>query len=111
MKTVIDDDSRLRAIVESLAEGIIGYDGAGRIETVNSEAARIFGLDPATLLGTDVGELIPALGSSQPGVRGSGIRATGLRPDGIEVPLELSVGVELSDTHEVVEKIGRVDHE
>lgn len=57
-----DDDPRrqLRAIIESLADGIVVVDRAGVIRFANPAAARLFTRSPETLLGTELGTPLTA---------------------------------------------------
>ena len=52
-----DDDPRrqLRAIIESLADGIVIVDRSGAIRFANPAAARLFTRSPETLVGTELG--------------------------------------------------------
>ncbi|HTM01887.1 MAG TPA: PAS domain S-box protein [Vicinamibacterales bacterium] len=60
MKTVDPAALRLAAIVESSDDGIISHDPAGRIETWNRGAERIYGYTPAEIIGRSVDTLVPA---------------------------------------------------
>jgi PAS domain S-box-containing protein len=54
-------EAHLRAVVDSVADGIIVYDERGRVQDFNAAAQRIFGLPAAMALGQDVGALLPRL--------------------------------------------------
>lgn len=56
-----DSKRRLEAILENLADGVITFDQTGRIESINSAGAHIFGYEPDEILGEKVTRLIPAL--------------------------------------------------
>jgi two-component system sensor kinase FixL len=100
-----ESDNRVRAIVETAAEGIITVDEAGTIDSFNPAAEQIFGYPRSEVIGKKIDLLIP----SQPGVRqedsfasflsasrgkgpGAGLELTGRRKDGSMFPMELAVG-------------------
>ena len=58
-KVLIDNESRLRLIVDSAIEGIISTNGNGLITGFNQAAERIFGYSAKQLIGQSVGLLIP----------------------------------------------------
>lgn len=53
------NEARLRAILDTAAEGIVTIDAKGRIELCNPAAARMFGYSAAELLGSNINRLIP----------------------------------------------------
>lgn len=79
-----------RTIVESVADGIMTVDTRGRITSFNPACERIFGRALGDALGIGVAELIPdfAANAQTP----PNAATTGLRADGTEVQIELSVG-------------------
>jgi len=92
---------RLEAILETALEGIFTCDERGRIQRVNSAAGRIFGHDPAELIGRNVRRLLDPpyrrelgrrlLSPEGPGP-GREWEVRGRHKDGHVFPLELSVG-------------------
>ncbi len=78
-------EARIRAILESVPEGVLTIDAAGRVETMNREAERMFGLEPDGALGRPISELVPA-----PGKDGE-LETVALRADGTEFPIELRI--------------------
>ncbi len=99
------EDTRYRAVVDNVIDGIITIDESGRIESFNPAAARIFGYTPDEVLGQNVGMLMPAphsvdhqgyiegyLKSGEANIIGVGREVTGRRRDGSEFPMDLSVG-------------------
>ena len=56
-KKLRDGEARIRTIVDSITDGIIAIDEAGRIESVNIGAEKIFGYDKSELLGWNVSML------------------------------------------------------
>lgn len=57
--TPIDNESRLRAIIENAIDGIITIDTSGIIESLNPAAAKIFGYSPDEIIGKNVKVLMP----------------------------------------------------
>ncbi len=99
-----DANSRLTAIVETAADGIMTIDESGSIESVNSAMTRIFGYSEDELIGRHVAILMPEpfseehdayvaryLRTGQRKVIGVGREVIGLRKDGTVFPIELSV--------------------
>lgn len=54
-----DNESRLKAIIETAIDGIITIDQRGIIETVNPAAAKIFGYSPEEIIGSNIKMLMP----------------------------------------------------
>lgn len=92
------------SLLESAADGIVISGPDGRILRVNREAERIFGYSREQLLGAPVEMLIPRRSRSRhrdyraayvdsaiPRVMGTISKITGLRSDGSEVPLEITL--------------------
>ena len=97
-------EARTRSILDTAAEGIASFDEQGRIESFNTAAEHLFGLDPGQAVGRDIRSMIPAMAECVPpnaGDDGDGSPAVSLgmiggervgrRRDGTEFPLELSV--------------------
>ncbi|MET0816666.1 MAG: PAS domain S-box protein [Solirubrobacteraceae bacterium] len=98
-------DERFRAITGSTRDGIISADGNGRIMFWNAGAEAIFGMTEEEALGKPLTVLMPEryrdahragmarfLATSEARVIGSTLELEGLRADGSEFPLELSLG-------------------
>lgn len=94
-----DSEERLRAIVETAAEGIITIDERGAVESMNSAAERMFGYSRAEIIGRDASALMPSLDHGERAKNiGIGREATGRRKDGSVFPVHLSVSeVTLAD--------------
>ncbi len=97
-------EARLRAIVETAAEGIITLDEQGTIESYNRAAARIFGYSPDEVVGRSVSALMPDLQQAwreglpdeiapagRQGESGQGRGTVGQHKDGRAIPLHVSV--------------------
>ncbi|QMU26639.1 sensor histidine kinase [Adhaeribacter radiodurans] len=104
MEQNIEDRSRLQAIINTAIDGIITIDSAGIIETVNPAAARIFGYEPAEIIGQNVKILMPEPDRSQHDnyiqnyhrtgigqIIGKGREVLGRRKDGTVFPFLLSI--------------------
>jgi PAS domain S-box-containing protein len=98
-------EARLRAIVETAADGIITINQRGIIEFVNPEAEHLFGYSRDELIGQNVSLLMPSphreqhdrylaryLRTGEARIIGIGREVTGRRKDGTEIPLFLSIG-------------------
>ncbi|MEN8130629.1 MAG: PAS domain S-box protein [Pseudomonadota bacterium] len=100
-----DSDSRVRAIVETAADGIITVDENGIIASFNPAAEQIFGYRGHEVIGQRIDMLIPTQmgagkknhfaaylrASQSKGSRG-GVELIGRRKDGSTFPMELAVG-------------------
>jgi PAS domain S-box-containing protein len=64
-KNPLDNESRLRAIIETAIDGIITIDERGIIETVNPAAAKIFEYEPKEVIGQNIKVLMPEPDRSQ----------------------------------------------
>jgi PAS domain S-box-containing protein len=98
-------ENRMRAIVNTVADGIITIDDKGIIENLNPAAARMFGYDLEEMLGGNLQVLITEssqrehdtylkhfLGTDPAKLIGIGREVTGLRNNGTTFPIELAVG-------------------
>jgi len=96
-----ESEALLGAVIESANDAVIGVDARGRITLFNPAAARIFRYPAQTMIGGDVGVLLPA--DVRPSVSGAGTgslnlaehlgasRVRGLRSDQQRLELEMSV--------------------
>jgi PAS domain S-box-containing protein len=97
-------EERFRDLLESMPDGIVMANSTGHIVIANSQAERLFGYDESELRGRSVETLLPEryrhahVGHRsnyflQPRKRamGSGLDLAGLRKDGSEFPIEISL--------------------
>jgi PAS domain S-box-containing protein len=101
---LLETESWFRSIIESAPDGLLVVDADGRILLSNPKAEKIFGYEFGELVGTAVGQLVPPAtrvshaemralfmeeGQSRP--MGENIKVAGLRKDGTEFPLTISL--------------------
>lgn len=99
-----DREGQVRAIVETVVDGIVTINEKGTIETFNPAAVQIFGYKPEEVIGHNVKMLMPEpfhdehdgylrnyMSSGKAKVIGIGREVTGRRKDGSVFPMELAV--------------------
>ncbi|OGB21341.1 MAG: PAS domain-containing sensor histidine kinase [Burkholderiales bacterium RIFCSPLOWO2_02_FULL_57_36] len=97
-------EAKFRDLLESMPDSIVMANATGRIVLVNSQAERLFGYGPGELRGQFLEVLLPPRFRSrhveyrseyftQPRTRemGAGLELYGMRSDGTEFPLEISL--------------------
>ncbi len=97
-------ENRMRAVIDTVVDGIITIKDTGMIQTANPATASIFGYDIDEMLGHNVNMLMPEpyhnahdgylhnyLTTGDKKVIGIGREVTGLRKDGSTFPMELAV--------------------
>ncbi|TDR40803.1 PAS domain S-box-containing protein [Tahibacter aquaticus] len=94
-----------QALTDTANDAIVAAGSDGRIRYVNAATERCFGYDAAALLGQELSVLIPEryreahrqgmagfLAGGAPRIIGHSVELAGLRRDGTEFPLEISLG-------------------
>ena len=100
-----ESEARLRAVVDTAADGIVTINHRGLIEAVNPAAERLFGYRRDELVGANVAQLMPSpdrerhdqyltryLQTGEARIIGIGREVTGQRKDATLLPLSLSIG-------------------
>ncbi|HSI50010.1 MAG TPA: PAS domain S-box protein [Ideonella sp.] len=108
-------EARYRELLDSTPDGIVMANPTGHIVIANTQAERLFGYAPGELRGRVVDELLPSryrrahVGHRsryflQPRQRsmGSGLDLAGLRKDGSEFPVEISLSPLQAEGHTYV---------
>lgn len=104
-------EARLKAVFETLTEGLITIDNKGNIEDFNPSAERLFGYGKAEVIGMNVKMLMPDpyksehdghlanyLNTGEDKIIGIGREVTGQRKDSTTFPMDLSVAeIKLGD--------------
>ena len=109
--------TKLRAIMNSVIDGILTINAEGRIESCNLAAAEMFGYGDAEMQGHILDALVPEVAAIDPtgilSIRGLAtmpndhvVEVTGRRKDGSAFPIELSVTEsDLQDNHAFIATI------
>ena len=84
-------ESRLSVILDAAADGIVTIDTAGRVQSCNTAAAKMFATAPADVRGRVFAELLKRPDGEEEMVRVGTSEAAGIRADGSEFPLHLDV--------------------
>ncbi len=97
-------EAKFRDLLESMPDGIIMANSTGYIVLANSQAERLFGYGSGELRGKPVEQLLPRrfrgghvghrgnyFGQPRPRSMGAGLELYGLRKDGVEFPVEISL--------------------
>jgi PAS domain S-box-containing protein len=108
--TRVAPDAKFRALLEAAPDAMVIVDPQGLIELVNAQAERMFGYDRTELLGREVEMLVPVLyrathaahrvdylENARPRPMGLGLELFGLRKDGSQFPVEISLSPIVTD--------------
>lgn len=103
---LVSQTSRLNTLLETIADGIVTIDSDGSIESLNTQAAHLFGYEPYEILGENFNGLMPDLGrggwdgytkqflGDNEGIDVDQIKEVmGLRKDRTFFPMDLSIRV------------------
>lgn len=93
MGQMATSEQRLRAVVDTAADGVLVIDDAARVTRANQAATALFGRDQGGLIGQPLGALV-AVEGARPRPTGSlgGQVTVGRRSDGRSFPAEVSIG-------------------
>ena len=107
-------EEKYRLVVETASDVVISMDETGAILLANPATARIFGYDPAELIGNPLTMLMPEflrklheagfkryMATGQRHINWQGTELTGLRKNGQEFPVEVSFGELTENGHRV----------
>ena len=103
-----------RVVVETASDAVVCVDDSGAILLANPATARVFGYEPAELIGKPLILLMPELlrklheagfrrylATGQRHINWQGTELTGLRKNGQEFPVEISFGEVTTDGHRI----------
>lgn len=96
---------RQRAILQSMVDGMVTIDSAGKVLNVNNAVTRLFGYEPGEMIGENVRMLMPEpdrsahdgylrhyLATGESHILGKGREVMGQRKDGTRFPVLLTLG-------------------
>ncbi len=104
LERLFESETRTRNIIDTAVDGIITIDRTGVVQSINPAGQRIFGYSDDEVIGQKVNMLMPRPYSQEhdgylekyrltgeAGIIGKGREVAGLRKDGTEFPMHLSV--------------------
>jgi diguanylate cyclase (GGDEF)-like protein/PAS domain S-box-containing protein len=80
-------ETRVRAVMDNVADGLLTFDQQGRIDSCNPAAERIFGVPAAAITGQSITRLLPTIGIQASLHR----EVDAARPDGTPVSLDVAI--------------------
>ena len=102
---VAGSERKFRSLLEAAPDAVVIVDWHGHVKLINAQAERLFGASRKEIFGQNLTDLMPArmrgphrehfkrfLADPQPRPMGSGADLYALRKDGVEVPVEISLG-------------------
>ena len=98
-------EAKIQAVLDNMADGLLTFDEAGLVQSINPAAAAMFGYLPEEVVGASVELLIPArlqevhhagltryAGEGEARIVGRpGVLLPGLRKDGTEFPMQIAI--------------------
>ncbi|HYM60668.1 MAG TPA: PAS domain S-box protein, partial [Thermoanaerobaculia bacterium] len=84
-----ESESRVRSIVDNIADAVITFPSGGSVEAFNLTAEKLFGFSPSEIVGRNVESLLPRIRDAEP--TGAAVESVARRRDGSEVPVELAL--------------------
>jgi diguanylate cyclase (GGDEF)-like protein/PAS domain S-box-containing protein len=91
-------EARAKAVMDSAVEAIVTADASGHIESANPAAEALFGWTEAELAGRPIGDIVPALATTEERAGLQDVRweeqehmVEGMRKDGTALPLDVSL--------------------
>jgi PAS domain S-box-containing protein len=107
-------EEKYRVVVEAASDAVICVDDAGAILLANPATTKVFGYDPADLIGKPLTMLMPEylrhlheggfrryLATGQRHLNWQGTELTGVRKNGQELPVEISFGEVTAEGHRI----------
>jgi PAS domain S-box-containing protein len=107
-------EARYRVVVETASDAVISMDESGVIILANAATKRVFGFEPAELIGRPLTTLMPEsmqrlheagykryLATGERHLNWQGTEVTALRANGEEFPVEVSFGEMMADGHKI----------
>jgi len=101
-----ESEARYRVVIQSATDAIVSADGAGNVASWNASAERVFGYSETEILGQALTRLMPeryrekhlegmerVWSGGETRIIGKTVEVEGLRKDGSEFPLELSISI------------------
>jgi PAS domain S-box-containing protein len=86
--TAREREARLRAVLDTVADGILIVDELGKIVSCNAAATALLRTSAAWLIGQPASGVLPGFGRVEPGLRQE---LTGIRSDDTRLPVEVAV--------------------